>query len=191
MVKTGRRDFLLQAAATTVLAGGVFAARAQTVIKGSIEVEQLRLTRDEADLRLSYNLRFDLPREVEDALQRGVAVVFVARAETFRERWYWTDRNVGLAERRWRIAFQPLTRRWRVTLNGLHQHFNSLGEALSVMQRTSGWRVAENVGGDDSGLYTEFEFSLDRSELPRPLQISVTGQNDWTLVLQRRLTVQR
>lgn len=192
MIDPRRRTAMLQA--TLALAGVLLAgvARADPPLTGApgpgLELSQVQVQRLDSDLVLDYTVRLELPQDVEDALNKGIAVVFVARAEVFRERWYWTDKARATAERRWRISYQPLTRRWRVTLNGLSQNFNTLGEALSVMKRGRQWRIMEGVPAhDDRGHYVEFSFELDRNELPRPLQIGMGTQSDWALTVFRRV----
>lgn len=169
---------------------GTVRAQIATGGKPQVELTQLQVLRAEDGLILSYDVHFELPRDVEDALYKGVAVVFVARAEVFRERWYWSDKSRNVAERRWRLAYQPLTRRWRVSFDGLSQHYGSLTEALGVLQRSSRWRILDSsIAPDDRSHYVEFSFELDRDELPRPLQIGLSDQNEWTLSVQRRLSV--
>lgn len=190
MSPSGRRAFLLRTSAALAAAGAVRRGAAQgTGARPAIEMVQIQAGRtDEGALALSYHVRFELPEEVADALHKGVAVVFAARAEVFRERWYWSDAEVARLERRWRLAFQPLTRRWRVTFDGLSQHYDTLAEALGVMQRVSRWRLMDTAPhNDDRDHYIEFTFELDRNELPRPLQIGLTGQNEWTLGVKRHL----
>ncbi len=192
MPESRRRAFLLRVATTVAAAAMAGAVHAQITTSGKPQVEltQLQVQRAEDGLVLSYDVHFDLPRDVEDALYKGVAVVFVARAEVFRERWYWSDRSRAVAERRWRLAYQPLTRRWRVSFDGLSQHYASLTEALGVLQRSSRWRIMDGAPApDDRSHYIEFSFELDRDELPRPLQIGLSDQNEWTLAVQRRLAV--
>ena len=156
----------------------------------SIELPELLAQRADEGVLLSYRVRFEMPKDVEDALYKGVAVVFVARAEVYRERWYWSDRLRAVAERRWRLAFQPLTRRWRLGFDGLNQHYGTLGEALSVMQRASRWRIMDPISaGDERAHHVEFSFELDRDELPRPLQFGLSDQSDWTLAVQRSTPV--
>ena len=46
-----------------------------------------------------------------------------------------------------------------------------------------------NIAADDRSHYVEFSFELDRNELPRPLQIGLSDQNEWTLSVQRRLEI--
>src|SRR5262245_15474250 len=92
--------------------------RAATIDLRDVEVE-----RNDEGLHLSFTARFDLPRPVEDALLKGVPLHFVAEANTYRSRWYWRDQRVARAVRSWRLAYQPLTRRYRVTFGSLQQSF--------------------------------------------------------------------
>lgn len=189
---SSRRTFLLRVASALALGSVAGSARAQLAggARPVVELTELQVSRADDALVLSYNVRFELPAEVEDALVKGVAVVFVARAEVFRSRWYWSDKSRAVAERRWRLAYQPLTRRWRVTFDGLSQHYGSLQEALGVMRRNSRWRIMDNPpGADDRDHYLEFSFELDRDELPRPMQIGLSDQNEWTLSVNHRMPI--
>src|SRR5262245_3307893 len=85
----------------------------------TIELREVEVERDDEGLQLSFTARFDLPRAVEDALQKGLPLHFVAEATTYRSRWYWRDQRVARAVRSWRLAYQPLTRRYRVTFGSL------------------------------------------------------------------------
>ena len=189
---SSRRTFLLRVASALALGSVAGGARAQLAggARPLVELTELQVSRADDALILSYNVRFELSPEVEDALVKGVAVVFVARAEVFRTRWYWSDKSRAVAERRWRLAYQPLTRRWRVTFDGLSQHYGSLQEALGVMRRNSRWRIMDNAPSlDDRDHYLEFSFELDRDELPRPMQIGLSDQNGWTLSVNHRLPI--
>lgn len=159
----------------------------------AVDVTQLRLERSQDGVMLTAGLRFDLPPVVEEALLKGVAVFFVAEAEIYRERWYWTDKKVASAQRHMRLAFQPLTRRWRMAVSSgvitssglgvaLNQSFDTLDEALAAVRRISGWRIAELADIEAGARHRlDFRFRLDTSQLPRPLQIGALGQSDWTL----------
>ncbi|HSV70279.1 MAG TPA: DUF4390 domain-containing protein [Methylibium sp.] len=156
----------------------------------TIELTGLDLARTEDGLLLDYAARFELPRAVEDALQKGVPVYFVARAEVFRSRWYWRDARVGRATRNWRLTWQPLTRRYRLNLGSISQNHDTLAEALGAIQRASRWKLADAAAlGDDTGLYVELSLRLDTGQLPRPLQIGFGGQADWDLAIERTLAV--
>lgn len=143
------------------------------------------LTQDDEGVSLSYSLNFELSRSVEDALNKGVPLYFLAEAEVYRERWYWRDKRVAHATRLWRIAFQPLTSSYRVTFGGLNLTYNSQAEALAAMRRSVRWKVAETGQIDGGKHYVEFSFRLDTSLLPRPMQIGISGQPDWSLSVER------
>lgn len=146
------------------------------------EVQSFEVTRGDDGVVIAFSLSFDLPRAVEDALYKGVPLYFVAQAELIRERWYWRDKRIALAERTWRLAFQPLSRKFRVSFGGLNQSYDSLSDALVAVRRVGSWRLADAGALDDGGgHYVEFSYRLDTSLLPRPLQIGLGGQADWNL----------
>ena len=187
-----RRDLLKQGA-RLALAGAVASSQrvAQAESGGTrngVELTALSAQQSDEGVLLSYAVRFDLSRELEQALTRGVAVVFVAQAELLRSRWYWADQSRGVATRRWRLGYQPLTRQWRLNVDGLSRHFTQLGDALDVVRRGSRWRIADAVAaGDEAEHYVEFSFKLDTDELPRPLQIGLGTPTGWDLSVQRRI----
>lgn len=187
MRPASRRTWLLQCCMALALAAGVGAAHAQ---RPQVELVQLQAQQGEDGLIVSYQVKFDLPREVEDVLMKGIAVVFVARAEVFTERWYWSDKSRAAVERRWRLAYHPLSRNWRVSFNGLSQNYATLSEALGVIQRNRSWRLLD-VPNDDDLHYLEFTFELDRQELPRPLQIGLSDQSEWTIRTSRKIPLSR
>ena len=155
-----------------------------------VELATLTTTRDDTSLELEFVARVTLPRAVEDALQRGVPIYFVADARLFRNRWYWRDERVARVSRQWRIAYQPLTGAWRVGLGGLNQTYPTLAEALAVASRSAGWKLAElNTLDPDKSYYVEFSYKLDTSQLPGPMQFGLGGQGDWSVGISRTLRV--
>ena len=189
-----RRRDLLQRSASALLVASVAQtgrpAHADTPSHLGAELSKLTVQRTEDALLLSYDIRIDLTRDVEQALHKGVAVVFIAEAELVKARWYWTDQSRSTATRRWRLAFQPLTRRWRLSFDGLNRYYASLPSALDALRRTDRWRIADALpAGEDADHYVDFSFKLDTDELPRPMQIGLGGQADWKLAVQRRVSV--
>lgn len=189
-----RRD-LLKHSARMALAAAVASiavpGRAQTSsARNGIEISALSAQQSDEGVLLSYAVRFDLSREVEQALTRGVAVVFVAQAELLRSRWYWVDQSRAVATRRWRLGYQPLTRQWRLSVDGLSRQFAQLNEALDVVRKGSRWRIADALApGEEADHHIDFSFKLDTDELPRPLQIGLGLSSGWDVSLQRRIQV--
>lgn len=160
------------------------------------EITQLKMERSDESVYLSAAVRFDLPAVVEDALVKGIPMFFVAEADIYRDRWYWYDKRVTTATRTMRLAFQPLTRRWRLNvLSGvisstglrasLSQNYDNLPDAMAAIQRISRWRIADATEIEAGSRHNiEFRFRLDLSQLPRPFQIGVAGQRDWTIAVE-------
>lgn len=161
------------------------------------EVTSARVEQSDEGFHLSATLKFDLPMVVEEALLKGVPLSFVSEVQVFRDRWYWYDKRVSTATRTVRLAYQPLTRRWRVGIASgtvavaatgiaLTQQFDSLPDALATIRRISRWKIADPADLDIDARYNiEYNFRLDLSQLPRPLQIGVLGQSDWDISAQR------
>lgn len=162
------------------------------------EVLQSTVQRSADGARLSVRLALEASPPVEDALLKGVPLYFVWQADVVRERWYWTDKRMGSATRTVRLAYQPLTRRWRVSVStdgapnaaglqyALHQNFDALDEALASVSRVAGWTIVEpgrlEEGVDYRG---QWRFRLDLSLLPRPFQIGMANQPEWLIEVQR------
>lgn len=156
---------------------------------GNIDLPLIETSRTEEGVLLSFTVRFELTKAVEEALQKGVPLHFVAESELYRYRWYWRDKRVASASRSWRLAYQPLTRRYKVSFGSLSQTYESLSEALAAVQRVVRWRLADPLPAGDDNYYLEFRYRLDTAQLPRPLQIGVGGQADWDLSVERKLPV--
>lgn len=159
-------------------------------------ITNLQVERADGAIHLNAQLAFDLPAPIEDVLLKGIPLYFVAEAEVRRDRWYWYDKKLTTATRQMRLAYQPLTRRWRLNVSsgfggngsagglggGLPQYFDTLAEALSKVQRINRWRIVELNDLDPDSLHTlELSFKLDVSQLPRPFQFGLIGQSDWNL----------
>ncbi len=132
------RRHLVLALIWLLLAAGPAAAQAP-----GIELAALALSKADGELTIDFEAPMTLSKTVRGRLQRGLPVYFVAEADLYRSRWYWRDERVARVQRVWRVAYQPLTSNWRVGFGGFNQSFASLGEALSVVSRSSRWKLAE------------------------------------------------
>lgn len=195
---TSCRAWLLLAAILGLTAGHAWAVTG--IVEGAPEPNapntpalKLDLERADGAIFLSAQIKFELPAVVEDALQKGIPIYFVAQVDVLRERWYWINRKVTSVQRRMRLAYHPLTRRWRFSQGSgdmtedtlrlvLSQNFETLGDALATVRRISRWKIAEATDIEPTSLHlVRFSFALDTSQLPRPLQIGTLGQADWLI----------
>ena len=142
-------------------------------------------------------MQFELPGQVEDALRQGIPMYFIADAQVQRERWYWSDQQLGVATRYFRLTHQPLTRRWRLHISNtaftssgtglaLGQTYEQLEDAVAAIQRINRWKILEpGQLSSTSGVSVQLRFRVDLSSLPRPLQIGALGRSGWNLQLSR------
>lgn len=164
-----------------------------------VEIAQFHIDRSGEELSLTAHLQFELSGVVEEALLKGVPVFFRADAEILKERWYWYDRSIVAVTRHYKLAYQPLTRRWRVSVGNsggggqglaLGQGYDSLSHAIDSVKRITKWRIAALNDIEPSGRYRlDFRFQLDVAQLPRPFQIGVLGQSDWDINIVKSLAV--
>jgi hypothetical protein len=158
-----------------------------------VDLQALRLERQDTALYMSANWRFDLPVALEDALLKGITLYFVTEVDISQERWYVYNQRVAHAERHVRLFYQPLTRRWRVNISpqpfnvsglgmSLGQSYDTAEEALGAVRRIVQWRIANAAEYNPDVKQTlSINFKLDLKQLPRPLQIGAAGQSDWNI----------
>jgi hypothetical protein len=188
------KNGLISGALRLLLACVLLVATSLAQAQALTEITQLRLERSEDEWQLSAQLQFEMPAPVEDALLKGIPMVFVVSADVLRDRWYWlSDKKVLSVERNMRLAYQPLTRRWRLNVNAgaaassgvglaLNQSFDTLAQALSTIKRIAKWKIADATELDGGAKYkVDFRFKLDLGQLPRPFQIGAIGQSDWDI----------
>lgn len=147
--------------------------------------------RESSGLYMSARLPLDIPGGLEEVLLRGVPMHFVWQADVRRARWYWTDQRITTVYRVVRVAYQPLTRRWRVSVGSgqqnelalagaLHQNLETFDQAMATVMSVSRWQLvhAEQLPNAD-GLRVELQFRIDGGLLPRPLLLGNTSQLGW------------
>jgi len=184
--RSALRALGLAASRALVPGAWVALAGAGRALAAEAELTHFDVIRDEEGVYLNYAVEFQLGNGPEDALVRSVPLFFVAEAEVFRDRWYWRDRRVSHTTRVWKIVYQPLTSTYRVTtMGGLSQNYPTREEAIVALSRSNRWKVAEASQIDDGRHYIEFNYRLDVTLLPRPMQIGIGGQPDWQLSVKR------
>ena len=183
-----------QLMAIVLLMCGVLAMFFQPAMaQSSVMLNDQLLERGEDGVYLSATLDFALSPGLEDALSRGLPLTFVLQAEVMRERWYWYDKNISGVQRYFRLAYQPLSRRWRLHVSAaqvqsiglgvtLGSSYDSLPDALAALQKISRWKVADTlVLQKDVKQRLDLRFRLDLSQLPQALQFGNQASSDWNI----------
>ncbi len=170
----------LRSASLTLLAALLFALGATCVRAGSIEPVQGQLNPTDEGYVLSARFDIDLGARLEEALARGVTLAFNLEFAITRKRWYWFDEQIASRSIDHRLAYNALTQQYRLSTNGLHTSHATLAEALRALGDVGGLVVAEKSAVKPGSTYSaELRLSLDKSQLPKPLQLDALANKSW------------
>lgn len=147
---------------------------------GSIEPTSGAFTPGDDGWVLSAQFAIDLGPRLEEAVSRGVPLVFNLEVTVERQRRYWINEHIAGRVVSYRLAYNALTRQYRLSVGGLHQSFASLAEALRVLGRVAALPVAERGAFKPGETYSAaLRLALDKSQLPKPFQVDAIGNKDW------------
>ena len=164
---------------TAFLALFLLAGAAQAA---EISVRNPRLKANEAGYSLSANFSITFNRRLEDVVNKGVMLYFVADFELQRPRWYWLDEQVASVSRTFQLSYHALTRQYRLSSGPLHQSFASLDEAVGAMSQLRGWQVLDKEAIHEDRVYqAALRLRLDLTQMPKTFQVSALSSRDWTL----------
>lgn len=157
-----------------------WSAGSSPVFAGTIEPVRSQLSAGEDGYTLSADFALDLGPRLEEAVTRGVTLNFNLEITFSRPRWYWFDERVaGLAVNH-RLSYNALTRQYRLSTGGLHRSFDTFEGALRALGRVGALPVAERGALKLGERYdVELRLSLDKSQLPKPLQVDAIANRDW------------
>jgi hypothetical protein len=143
----------------------------------------------DGQLAVSTRFQVKLPAALTDALEQGVTLSFRLDVELTRPRMLayrlslsqWFEPHASLS---FKLSYQALTNRYRVTIGSLSRYYPTLSEALSAIGSISGWRVLDpgtlsNLSPHD--VEARARLALDIGELPKPFQLNAFGSPDWEL----------
>ncbi|MEO8440990.1 MAG: DUF4390 domain-containing protein [Betaproteobacteria bacterium] len=145
-----------------------------------IEVRNAALVAGEEGYFLEADFEITLNPTLEEALNKGVPLYFLLEFEVMRPRWYWLNEKVLNTQQQYRIAYNALTRQYRLGLGSLFQNFGSLSEALDFLSRVRRRQVLEpGILSKGSTYVAGVRMRLDVSQLPKPFQLNALASRDW------------
>jgi hypothetical protein len=152
-------------------------ARAEGII-----VRDATLVAAEEGYYLEADFEISLNSTLEDALNKGVPLYFLLEFEIIRPRWYWLDEKVVGTQQQYRLAYNALTRQYRLGVGAFFQNFNDLNEALAFLSRVRRRQVLELRMLSRGNVYAAaVRMRLDVSQLPKPFQLNALASRDWNL----------
>lgn len=172
-------------APTWLVTGSAHAADVVDVTRASIDPSA-----DGEQLLLNADFVVPLSRQLEDAVNRGLPLYFVAEIELRRKRWYWFSQLMSSKSQTYRLSYHALTQQYRVTVSGYTQRYARLDDALAAVSHLRGLPIAERGELIPAAVYeASIRLRLDTSQLPKPFQFSAITDGDWNLLSAwKRLT---
>ena len=145
-----------------------------------IEVRNAALVAGEEGYFLEADFEIALNPTLEEALNKGVPLYFLLEFEVIRPRWYWLNEKVLNNQQQYRLAYNALTRQYRLGLGSLFQNFGSLSETLDFLSRVRRRQVLEPGTLSKGTTYVAgVRMRLDVSQLPKPFQLNALASRDW------------
>lgn len=184
----GGSAVMRQAPAPALGPDGVTMRSIDPSVPGDVKPEGRQETRSDTQLvpegwLLNVDVKFSVNARLEDLLEQGVPLHFVTEVDAYRPRWYWKDELVLSSSQSVRLSYQAITRQYRVSRGPLSINFSNLSDALRAMGTVRSWRFAE---GKALPLKTRYDvyvrFRLDKSQLPKPFQLTMLTDSDWVPV---------
>ncbi|MDT8363202.1 MAG: DUF4390 domain-containing protein [Nitrosomonas sp.] len=153
---------------------------------GNINIESFSFRKADEHYLIDVLADITLNQTLEDALKKGVELVFMVNASIMRPRWYWLDEEVARCRARFRLSYHALTRQYRLLQNEQLHSFTSLNVALKTLGRQADLTFKEYTPLiPDQAHYLTLQISLDVSRLPKPFQMEWFDTEDWNLVSEK------
>lgn len=147
-----------------------------------IQVRAAELVPQEDGYLLNAEFDIALSPTLEEALNKGVSLYFNVDFELIRPRWYWFDEKVVSRELQFKLAYNVLSRQYRLSFGPLFQNYSTLSEAVGVLARLRNRQVLDKGLVQRGSAYTAaLRMRLDTSLLPKPFQINAVISKDWNL----------
>ncbi|MDR2000369.1 MAG: DUF4390 domain-containing protein [Zoogloeaceae bacterium] len=158
----------------------VLALAAQAALAGVIEPTRSQLTPTEEGYVLSAGFNIELGDHLEEALMRGVTLAFTLEFNIERKRWYWFDERIAGRTLHYRLSYNALTQQYRLSTGGLYSSYATLSDVLRVLGHVNNLVVADLAALTPDNTYVaELRLDLDKSQLPKPLQLDALASKTW------------
>jgi len=145
-----------------------------------IDVRHAALVAEEEGYFLEADFEIALNPTLEEALNKGVPLFFLFEFELIRPRWYWLNEKVLGTQQQYRLAYNALTRQYRIGVGTLYHNFASMAEALDFLARARRRHVLDaRMLARGSTYVAGVRMRLDVSQLPKPFQLNALASREW------------
>lgn len=159
---------------------------AHVVHAAGITIERAELAPVEDAYQVEADLVIEFGSEVEEAVNKGVALNFLVEFALMESHSYWFDEEIASASQSIRLSYHALSRQYLINIGSHQTTFPTLPEAIKALDHLQGWPVVEKSQlKKGAPYYAMLRVRLDHSRLPKPLQIGAIGSDKWNLISDR------
>lgn len=167
--------------AAFLLPGAVGNAQAE-----GVEVRSAELVASEETWQLNADFGINFNAEMEEALNKGVPLNFLIEFELMEARHYWFDDEVVSASKLVRLSYHALSRQFLINTDSHQKSFATLQDAVEELEKLRAWAVLDKSQvKKGETYYAILRMRLDRSRLPKQLQVDPLGSEKWNLISER------
>lgn len=164
---------------------------APAALAHGINVERAELIASDSGYQINADFDIALGREVEDAINKGVALHFLVEFVLMEPSKYWFDQEAASASLPIRLSYHALSRQYLLHVSTRQSTFATLQEAVEELRKIRSWMAIDKPSLDkisikkDVPYYAMLRMRLDPNKLPKPLQVSAIGSESWDLISER------
>lgn len=167
------------------LALGLILVATQAIAQpGEFSVDEINPRVEDNLLAVDARIEYALGDTVIEALENGVELVITQTLRLERKRWWWSNATVINQQRRYRLQYHAISRRYVLTrlANGDSRSFRNLDSLLARLGNIEAWPVIHDDQLNASGHYDVVLMTqLELDTLPRLLRTVALVNADWKL----------
>jgi len=155
-------------------------------VSNNVEVRAADLNLVGETYKLDVFAEITLDEKIEEAVNNGVALNFLYEFQLLEPREYWFDHEVVTKTRRITVSYHALSRQYLVNDGTKQTSHEILSEAMIELMQVEAWKVVSQKQIDQDVAYqARLLIRLDKTKLPKALQVDAIASEDWSLVSQR------
>lgn len=155
---------------------GVWASGDALIIKNT------DITKKDDSLWLQADADFRFDHTIEEAINKGISITFLYEFQIVQPRKYWFDDEIVTIRKSANISYYALTKQYLIHTDNHQESVDSLGEVKQILGHIRDWKIggAKLLNVDDTYIAT-LRIHLDKSKLPKALQVEAIGEDRWDL----------
>lgn len=153
--------------------------------EGSVAIKHASIKKEAGLYMLNADLEMSLSPEVEEAINKGVPVEFLYQFNLVKSRKYWFDKDILEAETAIVVSYHALSRQYLVNHDGRQTSHEILREAMVELVQLYDWPVFDQTVIEPDETYeATLNVKLNKSKLPKVIQVDSINTEAWTLVAE-------